>query len=316
MSETTTPPDPTLAFIKNIFVNPEEKRLRAGWRLLVNLTLMLFFSIIVAIPMVIVQLIFPALSDLGLIIANGIPFVLAVIISRKFIDRKSIRSLGLELSLKSLLDLVVGAGIAVLQLVLVFGIEYGLGWLTLDGFGWEEAGLLPTLGGILLWLGMFAAVGFYEEFFSRGYQLQNLEEGLNTFWAVLLSAGFFGLLHVSNPGASWISTLGIMLAGLYFAFAYLRTRSLWLPIGMHFGWNFTLGPILGFPVSGIETARLLAPNVTGPEAWTGGAFGPEAGLIIIPAMILGTILITLYTLGRQPGKKAPVPSTDEDGTAN
>ena len=300
MTEPAPTQDKNLLFIKNTFINPEEKRLRSGWRLSINLFLLLIFSIIIGIPAMLISLLIPSLTDISLIVTNGIPIILAVLISRLWIDRKSLGSLGLSLSLRSLLDVVVGAGIAVLQLALVFGIEYAMGWLTLDGFGWEQDGLQPTLGGLLLWLLLFAAVGFYEELFSRGYQFQNLEEGLNTFWAVLLSAGFFGFLHITNPGASLGSTLGIFLAGLYFAFAYLRTRSLWLAIGIHFGWNFTLGPVLGFPVSGMKTAHILVQEVTGPELWTGGVFGPEAGLVVVPALILGVILISLYTQGRKP----------------
>lgn len=295
-------PDNTLLFIKNIFINPEEKRLRAGWRLLINLIFLLVFSIIFAIPVVIAQYFTPIFENIGLIIMNGIPIVLAVFLSRKLIDRKTIRSLGLPLSRQALIDLLIGFLIAAAQILLIFVIGWKMEWMHFRTVGWYDIGLVQTLIGVFIWLILFAAVGFYEELFSRGYQFQNLEEGLNTFWAIVISAGSFGLMHIFNPGASWVSTLGIVLAGLYFAFAYLRTRSLWLAIGLHFGWNFTLGPVFGFPVSGLQTARLLRLEVTGPEIWMGGEFGPEAGLVVVPALALGALLIVLFTWGRA---KAP-----------
>ena len=79
------------------------------------------------------------------------------------------------------------------------------------------------------------------------------------------------------------------------AYGYLRTRQLWLPIGIHIGWNFFEGVVFGFPVSGMGNYRLLRITVTGPELWTGGAFGPEAGLVLIPALLLGTLMIYVFT---------------------
>jgi membrane protease YdiL (CAAX protease family) len=284
--------------LKDIFTNPEVGRLRAGWRLLVQLFLYLSLAVVAAFPAGVVYLFMPEWFDATLVVANAIPMVLSVIVARKLLDRRSVRSLGLKLSLQAALDVIVGIAISAAQLGLIMVIELSMGWLVVEGFGWQEEGLLRTFGGVIIWLGIFAMVGFYEEFFSRGYQLQNLEEGLNTFWAVLLSSVFFGLLHIANQNASWVSTVGIMMAGLFLAYAYLRTRSLWLAIGLHFGWNSILGPVLGFPVSGIGTARLLVNRVSGPTLWTGGDFGPEAGLVVLPAIGLGAVLIWLYTRRR------------------
>lgn len=286
-----------------LFIHPQEKRLRTGWRLLVNIFLFLFLSIIFSIPILGIMLLKPEWLNASMVIATAFPIVLSVVISHKLIDRRSMRSLGLELSPQAALDILVGIGISAVQLGLVVLIESGMGWLSFGAYGWQMNGLLPTIGGVLLWLVLFIAVGFYEELFSRGYHLQNLEEGLNTFWAVLLSSVFFGILHMSNPAASGVSTLGIMLAGVFLAFAYLRTRTLWLAVGLHLSWNFILGPVLGFPVSGIETATLLSPQISGPEIWTGGEFGPEAGLVVVPALLLGALLVWLYTRGRLAGKE-------------
>ena len=80
--------------------------------------------------------------------------------------------------------------------------------------------------------------------------------------------------------------------------AYLRTGQLWLSIGLHIGWNFFEGVVFGFPVSGLDIYRLIRHQIQGPEIWTGGAFGPEAGLIVLPALVIGAVLIYLYTRNR------------------
>jgi hypothetical protein len=92
-----------------------------------------------------------------------------------------------------------------------------------------------------------------------------------------------------------MAVLGIFAAGLLLAFCYVRTGKLWLSIGLHVGWNFFEGVVFGFPTSGVTIYSLLHIHVTGPALWTGGAFGPEAGLIILPALAIGAGLVWLYT---------------------
>ena len=120
---------------------------------------------------------------------------------------------------------------------------------------------------------------------SRGYHLQTLASGINLFWGVLISSAIFGALHLANPNASWVAAVGIFFAGLFLALGYLRTGQLWLSIGLHIGWNFFEGVVFGFPVSGTASYPLLRIQVSGPPLWTGAAFGPEAGLIVLPAIL-------------------------------
>jgi membrane protease YdiL (CAAX protease family) len=284
--------------LKKIFLSPDEPRLRAGWRLAVQVGLWLAISLPLAIPGVFVLMLIPESFDVVNVVLNAVSFIGSVLLARRLIDRRSIKSLGLRVDRQAVRDLLVGIGIAGVQILVIYLIETQAGWLEFEGFAWQEIGWLDLIGGLIWWGLLFLAVGFYEELFSRGYQLQNLLEGLNVFWAVLLSSGFFGLIHLINPGATWKSTLGVAVAGAFFAFAYLRTRQLWLPIGMHIGWNFFEGPVYGFPVSGMETVRLLLHQATGPEMWTGGSFGPEAGLVVIPGLLVGLVLVYAYTRSR------------------
>ena len=111
----------------------------------------------------------------------------------------------------------------------------------------------------------------------------------------------FGILHLGNPNATWISAAGIFLAGIFLAYGYTSTKQLWLPIGLHIGWNFFEGVVFGFPVSGLDMFTLTRITVSGPELVTGGAFGPEAGLILLPALALGFSLIYWYTKEKREG---------------
>jgi len=284
--------------VRKVVMSPGEPRLRSGWRLLAQLLLLFFTMLFAAIPAVVVLALWPEFGDLALILANGVPIVLSVTIARRFFDRRSITSLGLRLDRQAGRDVLTGMGIAVLQTGLVFALESGFGWLKVVGFAWQQQSPLAVVTGFILWLGIFLAVGFYEELFSRGYQLQNVEEGLNTFWAVLLSSLLFGVTHLFNPNASWLSVVGITVSGILLAYAYLRTRQLWLPIGLHIGWNVFLGPVFGFPVSGLNNPKLIQVLVDGPVLFTGGDFGPEAGLVLLPALGLGTLLVWWATRGR------------------
>jgi hypothetical protein len=155
-----------------------------------------------------------------------------------------------------------------------------------------------VMGQTLLYFLIFVIVGWQEELLSRGYHLQTLASGMNLVWGVLISSAVFGLLHLGNPNATWVSAAGIFFAGLFLALGFLRTGQLWLSIGLHIGWNFFEGIVFGFPVSGLTTFPLMRITVSGPTVWTGGAFGPEAGLIVLPAIAIGAGLILLYSRSR------------------
>jgi membrane protease YdiL (CAAX protease family) len=291
---------PQRNFWQVVFLSPDEPRLRAGWRLLTQTILLVILSIvagiIIFIPIGLFKINFDSPTAM---LANELVMLFSItasiFLARKFLDRRPIVSLGLKLNQQAVLDVLVGIVITFFQMGLIYGIEIALGWTKFDGFAWQTESGLVVAEGLGTWLVIFLIVGWQEELLSRGYHLQTLESGLNTFWAVLISSSVFGALHLSNPNASWISTLGILLAGLFLALPYILTRQLWLSIGLHIGWNFFEGVVFGFPVSGLETFRLLRHTVSGPDLWTGGAFGPEAGLLVIPALLLGSLLVFAFT---------------------
>jgi membrane protease YdiL (CAAX protease family) len=199
-----------------------------------------------------------------------------------------------------LLDILAGIGITFVQMGFIYVIMLALGWLTFEGFAWEFDPINVIITNVITFFIMFIFVGWNEELLSRGYHLQTIASGLNLFWGVVISSAVFGLLHLGNPNATWVSAAGIFFAGVFLAYGYIRTNQLWLPIGLHIGWNFFEGVVFGFPVSGLtDIYKLVRIQVHGPEIWTGGAFGPEAGLIVLPALLLGALLIYLYTAKRE-----------------
>ena len=143
--------------------------------------------------------------------------------------------------------------------------------------------------------GIFVFAAAAEEILFRGYPLQTLTRANLAWLGVLLTSVPFAAVHLNNPhavpGFTFVNTA---LAGIWLAVAYLRTRSLWLPLGLHWSWNWVQASLLGLPVSGIERiapAPLLKTLNVGPDWLTGGAYGIEGGAACTVALIISTLVI-------------------------
>jgi uncharacterized protein len=290
-------PSSSRPLLARVFVSPDEPRLRAGWRLLIQIILMIVLLIVAGIMILTPAMLlgFPPENLILGKIAELLAITGSIFLARKLLDRRSIVSLGLKVDKQAWMDILVGILITFVLMGAIYFSMTALGWLRFESFAWQSEPLLDVLIGSLGAIFLFILVGWNEELLARGYHLQTIASGLNLTWGVILSSAIFGLLHLGNPGASWVSTAGIFFAGLFLAYAYLRTKQLWLSMGLHIGWNFCEGTVFGFPVSGLDIYRLVHHNVIGPELWTGGDFGPEAGLIVLPALALGCALIYFYT---------------------
>lgn len=136
-----------------------------------------------------------------------------------------------------------------------------------------------------------------EEALFRGYLLQTLMRSWPSWVALLLTSILFALVHLSNPNfttAFAFAFLNTALAGVWLAVAYVRTRSLWFAFGLHWSWNWTMGALLGLPVSGIRDITpdpILRATDAGPAWLTGGAYGPEGGLAATLAILAATLFI-------------------------
>ncbi len=305
-NESVLPPNRNL--ISRVFLSPGGSRLRAGWRLMIQTIGSLFVFACLGIPLFIVYFFFnpesafsndltPELLLLS-VIAETFAFTASIFLAKRFLDKEPIESLGLKVDRQALFDVLAGIGITFVQMGFIYAVMHSFGWIVFGGFAWEVDSIPRVITGILTFFVIFVLVGWNEELLSRGYHLQTLASGLNLFWGVMISSLVFGVLHAGNPGSSWIAIAGITLAGFFFAFAYIRTKQLWLPIGLHLGWNFSEGVLFGFPVSGLDIYPLTHIEVVGPESWTGGAFGPEAGLILLPSLVVGGLLVQWFTRNR------------------
>ena len=298
----TTPPT-RRSLLNRIFRSPEDNRLRSGWRIFFQLVLLLLISTFIGGIFILLFVRSTSITgETGLIfniVVNFLGILLSVYLARRWFDHRSLLDLGLHGSPEMFKDLGFGILLSGILMGIIFIIEWGAGWLKFNGFAWQS---YPSGQVLLSVLGMFLGfivVGFQEELLSRGYHLQNLAEGLNLFWGVLISSAIFAFLHLSNPNVSWAAMIGLISAGIFLAYAYVRTRKLWLSIGLHIGWNFFEGTVFGFQVSGLTgIPRLIFQTVNGPGLITGQAFGPEAGLIVLPVILLGLFAIYLYTRNR------------------
>lgn len=166
----------------------------------------------------------------------------------------------------------VGAG-ALFSLVV--GIAAMLGAYVIDGWGGMKSWVF-----ILFWVGFNA--GFVEELIFRGIMFRWIEEFGGSWAALFITSALFGLGHMANANATWMSGLTIAAtAGTLLGGAYMLTRSLWLPVGIHFGWNVTQGLVWDVPVSGYDGDGLVDARLVGDPLISGGAFGLEASVIAL-----------------------------------
>jgi membrane protease YdiL (CAAX protease family) len=149
-----------------------------------------------------------------------------------------------------------------------------------------------------------------EEMLFRGYGFQVLLRGLGD-WTTILPVGvIFAALHAGNPHASWFGLLNTAGFGILFGYAFVRSRDLWLPIGLHFGWNFTL-PLFGVNVSGL-TMRLTGFNLewSAGALWSGGEYGPEASILTSAVLLLLCVYVRKAPVRRQPSALLDPPVGD------
>ena len=148
----------------------------------------------------------------------------------------------------------------------------------------------------LSWLSLFLLVGVVEEVVFRGILFRLITDKWNIAVGLTTSSLLFGLAHLGNPGATLWAALAIALAsGWLFGMAYAYHQTIWVPIGMHWAWNYLEGGVFGCAVSGtpLDYRPLITPGISGSDILTGGAFGPEASIICVA---LGIVLSIVYTV--------------------
>lgn len=284
-------------------------RLRSGWRLLGFLVL---FVVITAIGMITVRTILgglPRQSALQFSVL-AVTATLATSVARRVLDRRSLVSLGLAWDRYALPDLLSGVGNSALLMTAVFLVMWWTGLIEVRGLTWWSADppgvarfsaqAVPVVLAVLYKL---ALVAWWEELVFRGYFFQNLAEGTGLLGAVIISSLVFGFGHAFNPDASLRSSILVALVTPQLIYAYLKTGRLWLPIGLHLGWNFFQAPVFGFAASGQDSPSLVAQSPLGPEWLSGGAFGAEGSLLIVPFTLMSCLVIHWWVRAtRHPGQ--------------
>jgi len=302
------------------FLFNDAGRLRSGWRLLLFLLLYLIvFAFLGALisaaltlmPGQVKQAIFGGLA--GWIVQGAFLLISAVLVGwacGALLEGLPFRALGWSRHRGWLRDLLVGSAVGAGSLLLAWMLAAAFGGFSLTFTG---ASLLPlTMKTLLAALLVFICAGAAEEALFRGYPLQTLTRAGLAWVGILLTCLFFGWVHLNNPnmpeGYALFSApylrffnklfnipfLNTALAGVWLALAYLRTRSLWFPLGVHWSWNWTMGAVLGLPVSGINeiTSHALMRTVDRGPAWlTGGTYGIEGGLACTLVLIVSTLFI-------------------------
>jgi hypothetical protein len=270
-----------------LFVNKNEGRARAWIRIPFYIVLVfVLMALSNSLPLGGAQFVFTALVVFGF----------TWLMFRFGDQRSSHKQLGLNVSLVWWKEFGGGVAIGMVAMAAIFGVEYYSGGLEIVGFGWHGRTGISWLAPVVLFLAQMLSVGFYEEIMSRSYLINNFKEGFTgwkinpqqaTVLAIIMSSALFGMFHIANPNASVFALINIFGAGVMLSIPYVLTGRLAYSVGLHFSWNFFQGGVFGFRVSGITIRNsIIQIHQKGDNFFTGGSFGPEAGLIGTIAIIV------------------------------
>ncbi|MEO8001141.1 MAG: type II CAAX endopeptidase family protein [Arenimonas sp.] len=271
--------------MKKIFFNSEQ-RLRNGWWILI-------FVGFVALTRLAYRPITHGLKDLGVskdwFEPASFIFILLATWACTRLRKETLSSVGFQLDQRWLKEIVWGTLLGTASLLVAAGLIWAFGGVHFE--------LNPTrsISTVAYGFYMFLFVALFEETLFRGFIFQRLLDGTGIWFPQILLAVLFAMGHWDNPGMQGttkiFASFELALAAILLGLAYLRTRSLALPIGIHLGWNWSQGHLLGFGVSGIEQVGWFKPLLENKPQWlTGGDFGPEASVF---AVVSDLMLIAL-----------------------
>ncbi len=288
--------------LKKVFIN-SAGRLRSGWRLLIFVLILvilsIFFGAVTRKAFGLLVHLVPS-SGVARYLENFIfrmifllVALLAGFICTRFLEGLPWRALGLWFHARWARDFLLGSVIGGVSLALATAIATAGGGLSFTIS--PRAALVQVLQTLVFSGLLFILAALAEEALFRGYPLQTLTRANLAWLAVFLTSVPFAAIHLRNPNvAAGFTFINTALAGVWLAVAYLRTRSLWFPLGVHWAWNWALGSLFGLPVSGINDLAphpLLRGTDLGPAWLTGGSYGIEGGLACTITLIVSTVFI-------------------------
>jgi membrane protease YdiL (CAAX protease family) len=278
-----------------VFKNAYDQ-VRSGWLILLLAIMIIFFQLLLIIPfMEFGGTSSSPLRSFATGITTEVAIFLGVVFMWLFVQKNPLGEIGLRGNGTGWKDMFWGLGFGAFSMLVIFiillgteAIRVGNHWSSPD-FSWSN----------LIYLAIFIAVGFCEEFLFRGYIMKTLEERGNSKWFIyILSSVLFSVAHMGNMEINSIALLNIFLVGLLFAYMFRVTGSLWMPIGFHISWNYTQGIVFGFPVSGNPVDSIYHTQmVVGQEWLSGGGFGPEGG--ILTTILIGLCMMVTWIYGKK-----------------
>jgi len=285
-------------FLQQIFFN-SVGRLRSGWRVLLYAFIFLSLYFLIGTGVWIVSGLLGStlkriphsafFTDLvGRFLLLGAALVAGWFCNR-FIEGLPWRALGLALHSGWIRDLLFGSLVGILSLLLAVAIATAAG-----GFRFSFNSAIPKVAQSLIGtLVLFVVAALAEEAIFRGYGLQTLTRAQLAWVGIFLTSVPFGIGHLWNPNVVPVITFAnTVIAGIWLAVAYLKTRSLWFPLGVHWAWNWTLGSLCGLPVSGMTLGTpLLQATDLGPAWLTGGRYGIEGGAAASIALVASILFL-------------------------
>ncbi len=295
---------------RDIFFGANAK-LRSGWRFAVFVSAYIVAAIILS-PLVIglVQ----ALQLQGArvyLLSSFISLIPALVIGwlcGKYLEGLPFRALGASFTRGWLTHLLLGFLIGAATLGFAIGIAALFGELR---FTFNEAGTIPIVRTLVVSFVVFALAAAFEEVLFRGYILQTFARSGLGWFAIALTSVFFGIVHLNNPNANYVSAINTALAGVWFGLGYLKTGDLWFVWGMHLFWNWMQGAIFGIEVSGLTAivhSPLLKESDHGPAWLTGENYGIEASIACTIALILSTVAIHFLPVAKASEEMATLSS--------
>lgn len=283
--------------LKNVFFN-EFNRLRSGWRFAVFQLLIIFFGGILSkgSEFFLARIDeFPGKSFFLFAVPNLIILFFAVFfgwICGRFLENLPFRALGISFTKNWLKDLSSGVIFGAVAILLAVLIAVFFGGMRLESDA--SAGTSAITQTLVISFAIFFIGAAAEEAYFRGYILQTFARAHLAWMAIAFTSAFFAFAHFNNPNVSGIAKINTVIAGIWFGVAFLKTRNLWFPLGIHFAWNWVQGAILGIPVSGITeitAAPLFRETEKGNAFFTGGDYGVEGGIACTIAIIFSIVLI-------------------------
>ena len=274
----------------SVFFNSRYE-LRAAWKFAVFLAMLfpIMIGVGLGIRLLTHSFVNPEdfLHEVSLIeVINFVSVVLATLFMARVMENYSLRVVGVGFFRGWAGNLLAGFGIAAGLIALVMLLSEVVGSASVE---WTAPNSSPHR--MALTLGMLIIAAAFEELLFRGYLLQTLMKGIGFWPAMILMSCIFGLLHSNNQNASRLGVFNTIVAGMMLSLAYLKTRSLWFPYGIHLAWNVGTGMIVGFPLSGFGVVSLWTTHISGHPELLGGAYGPEGGLLGTLIFAAGAIAV-------------------------